>query len=197
MPKTMDQHMRDSRRAVLTNLAVLLPLAACGRAIEPMPPEVAERAAQPYRLAPGDRLRIAVFGHPDHTGKFDIDSSGNINFPLLGNVKASGRTVKQLSKVLTKKLNESYLVDPKVSVEVLNYRPFFILGEVESAGKYEYTPDLTVRKAVALAGGFTRRAAKDRVVLRRPRADGVQSYRVPLETEILPGDTIEVQRRVF
>lgn len=189
--------MQHDRRASLAMLAAAITVAACGTGREGIPSEMAAQASQPYRLAPGDRLRIAVFGHPEHTGKFAIDNSGNINFPLLGNVRAADRTVKELTDRLTTKLNENFLVDPKISVEVLNYRPFFILGEVNAAGKYEYMPDLTVRKAIALAGGFTRRAAKDRVILRRPNKDGVQSYRVPLKTKILPGDTIEVERRVF
>ena len=189
--------MRYERRAILRMLGSAFPLAACGQAVDPMPPEVARRAEQRYRLAPGDRLRIAVFGHPEHTGEFEIDSGGTINFPLLGTVEAADRTTEKLTNIITKRLNESFLVDPEVNIEVLNYSPFFILGEVKSAGKYEYTPDLTVRKAVALAGGFTRRAAKDRVILRRPTNDGMQSYHVPLDAKILPGDAIEIQRRVF
>jgi polysaccharide export outer membrane protein len=188
-------HLR--RRALLTGGPILLVQAACGPNVREMPPKLAKGATEAYQLAVGDRVRIAVFGYPEHTGKFQIDGGGNINFPLIGEVEAAGQTVNALNQTITEQLDENYLVNPNVSVEVLTYRPFYILGEVSDAGKYQYTPDLTVRQAIALAGGFTQRAATGNILLRRPSADGVKTYRAPLDAKILPGDTIEVQRRLF
>jgi polysaccharide export outer membrane protein len=160
-------------------------------------PKLEAQGRRQYKLAVGDRLRVSVFGHPKLSGKFQVDGGGKINFPLLGGISASGRTVETLKQVLKTQLNENYLVDPKVSVEVLNYRPFFILGEIDSPGQYEYEPDLSVRQAIAMAGGFTRRAARRTVILRRPSSDGMKTYRANLDAKILPGDTIEVRQRLF
>ncbi len=185
------------RRHVLNQITAAILLAGCGLNPSPPPLEPAHGADAAYKLAVGDRLRIAVFGHPKHTGEFQIDSAGNINFPLLGEVQAAGFTVAQVRQKLTKALNENYIVNPKLSVEVLTYRPFFIMGEVASAGQYQYKPGLTVRQAIAKAGGFTQRAARQEVILRRPTDQGMEVYTANLDSKIRPGDTIEVQRRLF
>lgn len=187
----------QTRRDILGALAGGLVLAGCSRGPSAPPPPSDTGADAAYKLAVGDRLRVAVFGHPKHTGEFQIDGGGNINFPLLGEVAAKGLTVAELRRKLTKKLGENYIVNPKLSVEVLDYRPFFILGEVNSAGQYPYTPGLTIRQAVAKAGGFTDRAAPSDIVLRRPTPEGMKVYSARLATKILPGDTIEVRRRLF
>lgn len=184
------------RRFLVCGTAAFI-VTACSRERDSSTPAFAQGATKTYRLAVGDRLRIAVFGHSEHTGEFQIDSAGNVNFPLLGEVKASGLTVGEMKEKLRRDLGAKYLVDPRLSVEVLNYRPFFILGEVKTAGKYSYEPGLTVRKAVAMAGGFTRRAAKSEATLRRPTREGMKVYSVPLETKLLPGDTVEIHRRLF
>lgn len=189
--------MRTTRRHVCWLIGAGFGLAACGSDVSAPPPEPSGGADAAYKLAVGDRLQIAVFGHPKHTGEFQVDSAGHINFPLLGEVEAKGRTVAQLRQNLKQELNENYIVDPKVSVEVLNYRPFFILGEITSAGQYSYEPGLTVRQAIAKAGGFSRRAARDEVILRRPSEQGMKVYNAELDTKILPGDTIEVRQRLF
>lgn len=184
-------------RRIFLMMSLAMAASGCSQAEIQGKPELSRGATEKYKLAVGDRLRISVFGYPEHSGKFTIDSGGNINFPLLEEVEARGRTVTELKSLLTEELDADYLVDPKISVEVLNYRPFFILGEVSSAGKYAYEPGLTVRQAVALAGGFTRRAQTDDVILRRPTDNGLKAYKAGLDTKILPGDTIEVERRLF
>ncbi|RDD63177.1 polysaccharide biosynthesis/export family protein [Ferruginivarius sediminum] len=153
--------------------------------------------AKVYRLAPGDKLRVNVFGHPDVSGEFEVDGDGTITFPLLGQVVSSGRSVNELKEYIATELNENYLVDPRVSVEVLNYRPFYILGQVEQPGSYPFQSGMTVRQAVALAGGFTRRAVKSEVTLIRPTSDGTVEAIADIDAQILPGDTIEVDRRFF
>ena len=111
-----------------------------------------------YRLGPGDRLKITVFGQPQESGEFEVDGAGNIAYPLLGSVPAGGKTLPELRKFIRDELNAKFIVDPHVSIEVLNYRPFYIYGEVNRAGSYPYVAGLTVRRAIAIAGGFTRRA---------------------------------------
>jgi protein involved in polysaccharide export with SLBB domain len=150
-----------------------------------------------YRLGAGDRLKVTVFGHPQESGEFEVDGSGNLAYPLLGRVEAKGKTVPELQDFLRKELNEKFIVDPRVSVEVLNYRPFYIYGEVNRAGSYPYVAGLTVRRAVAIAGGFTRRAQREPVTVIREREENVDKIDTRLDTAVLPGDIIEVPRRLF
>jgi|TARA_R110002072_G_scaffold19100_15_gene71129 polysaccharide export outer membrane protein len=155
------------------------------------------KVTEVYKLATGDRLRITVFGHTDVSGEFDVDGNGQINFPLLGPVLVAGRSIKEVRTTIQDNLNRDYLVDPKVSVEVLNFRPFFILGQVNQPGQYPFTIGLNVRQAVALAGGYTRRADTSSMVLIRSNASGITELKAEENTIILPGDTIEIDRRFF
>lgn len=150
-----------------------------------------------YRLSVGDRLAIKVFGQADLSGEFEIDSNGQISYPLLGQVPASGHTADELRGIIASDLNRDFIVDPRVSVEVLNFRPFFILGQVNAPGSYPYVNGLTVRQAVAVAGGFTRRARQADVIIVRDSADGMRRFRATLNARVLPDDTIEIERRLF
>lgn len=150
-----------------------------------------------YRLGPGDKLKVTIFGHPQESGEFEIDGLGFVAYPLLGRVEAKGRTVSELTDFIRVELNRTFIVDPRVSVEVLNYRPFYIYGEVNRAGSYPFVSGLTVRRAVAIAGGFTRRARNAPVTLVREGSVGVTKYDAQLEVPVLPGDIIEVERRLF
>lgn len=150
-----------------------------------------------YRLGPGDRLKVTVFDHPKESGEFEVDSQGNVAHPLLGRVEARGKTVAEFQNHLRTTLDAKYIVNPRVSVEVLTYRPFYIYGEVNRGGSYPYVVGLTVRRAVAIAGGFTRRAQKAPVLLVRDASKGVQKLDRRLDETVLPGDIIEVQRRLF
>jgi polysaccharide export outer membrane protein len=190
---------RTIRSAVLVVAACVVLGACSGSAARDTEVLSAENAdvAKVYRLAPGDKLRVNVFGHPDVSGEFEVDGDDTITFPLLGQVVSSGRSLNELKEHIATELNENYLVDPRVSVEVLNYRPFYILGQVEQPGSYPYQSGMTVRQAVALAGGFTRRAVKSEVTLIRPASDGTIEVIADIDARILPGDTIEVDRRFF
>lgn len=181
--------------AVLLAGALAAACAAGGASGLPPAPQV--EVATAYELASGDKVRINVYGHPDISGEFDVDGAGTITFPLLGQVPAAERTVSELKGDIREQLDQNYLVDPRVSVEVLNYRPFYILGQVQRPGSYPYQPGMTVRQAVALAGGYTRRARTSPVKLIRPEEGGSSEYRAEEGTPILPGDTIEVPRRLF
>lgn len=158
----------------------------------------AQRAiTENYQLASGDILKINVFGHEDISGDYEVDGTGQITFPLLGLVRAEGMTIEQLRVEIQEALNRDYLVDPRVSVEVLNYRPIYVLGQVNSPGSYAYSVGMTVRQAVALAGGYTRRADNDDMKLIRMENGVQQELEVQEEDTILPGDTLEVLRRFF
>ena len=155
------------------------------------------RDLEEYRLGSGDRLNIIVFGHPEVSGEFEVGGSGQVTLPLLGQVEAVGLTVTELTDRIAAALDQDYLVDPRVTIEVLNYRPFYILGEINSPGSYAYISGLSVRQAVAIAGGFTRRARESPVVVIRDTENGREIVEVNLDEPVLPGDTIEIKRRLF
>jgi polysaccharide export outer membrane protein len=150
-----------------------------------------------YRLGPGDALRVTVFRHEDLSGEFRLDGEGYFALPLLGEVRGGGRTARELESEIESALKSGgYLVDPQVSLEVLNYRPFYIIGEVNNPGSFEYVNGMTVINAVALAGGFTYRADQDDIVISRGGSSGPEIAAAP-DSEVLPGDIIEVQERFF
>lgn len=159
--------------------------------------QTAPAATGDYRLGSGDRLRIIVFGEENLTGEFAVGGSGELAFPLIGSVPAAGRTVAELESAIRAKLSDGYLRDPRVSAEVLTYRPFFILGEVNKPGEYQYRAGLTLLNAVATAGGFTYRANQRKVLVRRAGADKEQEVTVDAATPVSPGDTIRVRERFF
>ncbi len=164
---------------------------------EKVAPAVEGATDAQYRLNSGDKVNIIVFGQTDVSGEFQIDGAGNITMPLLGQVAAANRTVTQLQSEITAALDRDYIVDPHVSIEVLNFRPFYILGQVNSPGSYPYLAGMDVRQAVAIAGGFTRRARTSRVTVIRQTAEGSVEIEMEPDAPILPGDTIEVGRRLF
>jgi polysaccharide export outer membrane protein len=150
-----------------------------------------------YRLAAGDRVKITVYGHEDLSGEFQVDGAGRLSLPLIRDIAAAGLTVRELEEAISAKLQPDYLKDPQVSAEVLNYRPFYIIGEVQSPGSYPYVNGMTVINAVAVAGGFTYRAKKDRVHIVRGSGDQKRRMDAAPDTAVLPGDVIEVPERFF
>jgi len=150
-----------------------------------------------YVLGSADKIRITVFGEPSLTGEYFVSSSGKVSLPLAGDVQAAGLTLRDFHDHVVKALLDGYLKDPKVSLEVLTFRPFYILGEVTKPGQYPYTSGLTVFNAVATAGGFTYRANTRKVLIKR--ASEPAEHEVPLtaETTIAPGDTIRIPERFF
>jgi polysaccharide biosynthesis/export protein len=167
--------------------------APVGDAAAPMP--VAYDAA--YRLDAGDKLRIVVYGQEGLTNTYAIDAGGSITMPLIGSVPARGRTPAGLAAEITGKLRNGYIREPSVAVEIESYRPFFILGEVAAPGQYPYVPNMSVESAVAIAGGFSPRARRDRVTLTHTDSSGSMRLVVPLGTGISPGDTVLVGERWF
>lgn len=154
-------------------------------------------AAAPYLLASGDRLRIIVFGQDSLSNSYAVDGAGRISMPLIGPVDAFGHSTTQLERLIEARLRGGYLREPKVSVEVEAYRPFFILGEVLTAGQYPFINGMTVQNAVAVAGGFGPRAARSSADLTRVINGAPVTGSVPLTYPVLPGDTITVRERFF
>jgi len=184
--------MRPALTAAL--IALVLPLAAC----EPPPRRTAivhGALVSPYRLDSGDRLRVVVFGQGDLSNSYTVDQAGYIAMPLIGAVPTRGRTTAMLEGEIAGKLKDGYVRNPDVTVEVDRYRPFFVMGEVSNAGQYPYVNGMTVQTAVAIAGGFTPRAAKRRFDVTRHVNGEVITLRLGPADPVLPGDTINVRER--
>lgn len=150
-----------------------------------------------YRLDSGDQLRVTVFGQEDLSNTYLVDQSGYITMPLIGNVVARGRTTEELAVDMQVQLRKGFLRDPDVSVEIAQYRPFFIMGEVNSAGQYSYVAGMTAQTAVAIAGGFSPRARQNTVTVTRMLNGKVITGTVPITDPIRPGDTIHVRERLL
>jgi protein involved in polysaccharide export with SLBB domain len=150
------------------------------------------------KLGPNDRVRITVFGQPTLTGEYTLDGNGFLAFPLIGNVPADGSTTSELQQKIAAKLEPDYLVNPNVSAEIVNRRPFYVIGEVQKPGNYAYVTDMTALNAVAMAGGFTRRAKKNDFYVKRVGPEGkVVRIVAKSETVLRAGDTLEVRERYF
>ena len=176
-------------------------LAACDSDSTPIVPMAAAGGGSPgdsNKLGPNDRLRITVFGQPTLTGEYTLDGNGVLAFPLIGNVPANGVTTSQLQQAIAAKLKPDYMVNPNVSAEVITRRPFYVIGEVQKPGNYAYVSDMTAVNAIAMAGGFTRRARKNDFYIRRLDKDGkVVRIEANTGTVLQAGDTLEVRERVF
>ncbi|GLK76079.1 sugar ABC transporter substrate-binding protein [Methylopila jiangsuensis] len=183
-------------RFTWTAIALAAALAGCA-APRAVPPPLAAAFDEPYVLATGDRLRISVFGQPNLSNSYTVEPDGRIAMPLVGRYEVVNKTPDQVRTGLEAKLKAGFLRDPNVSVEIEGYRPFYILGEVNSAGQYPYVVGMTAQNAVAIASGFSPRAQKDRVELTRRHGDRVYKAEVPLTYPVRPGDTITVQERWF
>lgn len=166
-------------------------------AVAGMPGVPANPYGMTYRLDSGDRIRVVVFGQDNLSRVYGIDSSGSVALPLIGPTRARGLTTSQLAGDIARQLRQKYIKDPKVTVEVETYRPFFILGEVNKPGGYPYVNAMTVEAAVAIAEGYTERA-KQRMVRLTRRFGGVMStVMVRTDYPVQPGDTIYVLERFF
>ncbi len=150
-----------------------------------------------YRLGSGDKVQITTFGEPTLSGAFDVNGSGMVDIPLVGQVKAAGLTTVEFGHSVESALRDGFLKDPKVSIEVMNYRPFYILGEVSKPGEYPYTNGLTVMNAVATANGFTYRADTHRVFIKRANDPIEHQVELTTLTTVEPGDTIRIKERYF
>ena len=176
-------------------------LTACDSDSTPIVPMAAAGGGSPgdsNKLGPNDRLRITVFGQPTLTGEYTLDGNGVLAFPLIGNVPANGVTTNQLEQAIAAKLKPDYMVNPNVSAEIVTRRPFYVIGEVQKPGNYPYVSDMTAVNAIAMAGGFTRRARKNDFYIRRLDKDG-KMVRIEANagTVLQADDTLEVRERLF
>lgn len=150
-----------------------------------------------YQLGSGDRINISVFGQDDLSMEIRLPDVGTINYPFLGELKLVGMTAAEVESLIYEGLLGDYLVNPSVSVSIVEYRPFFIDGEVKRPGGYPYQPGLSVNKAAALAGGYTERANRDKITIVR-ESDGQQfEFSVSVTDMIQPGDIVTVNQRFF
>jgi polysaccharide biosynthesis/export protein VpsN len=180
---------RPSTQTLLCLLALLVLCVAGGAAS-------AADALQGYRLSSGDKVRIAVFGEQDLTVTERVSARGTISYPLLGELSVQGLTPGQLEELVVSRLRGPYLVDPRVSVSIEEYRQFFVMGQVNKPGSYAYLPGLTVRKAITIAGGFTERASRTKVFIVSEGASN-QERHVGQDDQIGPGDTLVVKESFF
>lgn len=150
-----------------------------------------------YSLGPGDRIGVSLYSESTLGGEFVINPEGTISFPLIGAVQAGGMSVAEFTSHLEDRLRDGYLRDPRATVAVLNYRPYYLIGEVNSPGTYPYSSGLTVYNAVAIAGGFSYRAARTSVFIKHADQDSEIQYALTTVTPVQPGDTIRIQERRF
>jgi polysaccharide export outer membrane protein len=150
-----------------------------------------------YRLGPGDEIRILVFGQQDLSGTFQIAANGAIAFPLLGDIQAASLSAAEVSQRLADRLKQGVVKQPSVSVEIVRYRPFYILGEVRNPGSYPFTPGMTVLKAVATAGGFSYRANPKKALITRSNEPAERSYDLSGAVVVAPGDTVRIPDKLF
>lgn len=158
---------------------------------------VPARAQTEYVLGPGDKLKVTVFGNDDLSGETEVDPSGQVTLPLIQQIPAAGKTVPQLEDEIRHRLSPDFVKNPRLSIEVLNYRPFYIIGEVKNPGSYPFVAGMTVVNAIALAGGYTYRANKDQVLITRAADPARKSAQAERTDIVLPGDVVEVKERLF
>lgn len=192
----LDKAVRSLATAILAGLS----LAACSEtAGTPPSPSFAtgnQAVQRTYRLGVGDKLKITVFGEENLSGATEVNAMGQVALPLAGEIPAKGLAINQFRDAVVRRLQDGYLKTPKVTVEVTNYRAIYVHGEVKSAGEFPYKPGLTLRDAVAVAGGYTYRADQSFLLVAR---EGEPLTRIPLPSDVpvLPGDNLQIPERFF
>lgn len=180
------------KRTLSLLLVLICSLGAMAQQVEPAAAEGAEN----YVLGPGDAIKIKIFGEPELDLEVQLTDSGTLNYPFLGTVKATGMTLKQLEQRIYNGLKGDYFVEPNVFVGMVQYRPFYIHGEVKQPGGYPYQPGMTIDQAVALAGGLTERASKEKIFVAR-EGDKANKLAADLNSKIRAGDTVTIEQRFF
>jgi polysaccharide export outer membrane protein len=178
-------------------LVLLLGLTGCAAPWSRLQP-ISDAGSQPYQLGPGDRIRVTVQGVDAANREYTVSDTGNISMPLIGIVKVGGLTPREVeTRIAARTTEEQIRGNPSTTVEVEQYRPFFILGEVQRPGLYPYTPGMTVRTAVAIAGGYTFRAEEDHVAITRTIGGKPVEGQASPNTTVQPNDTIYVYESWF
>src|SRR5208282_5087669 len=201
--------MGSSKMAALRRLAgasLLVGLAASARAQDAPPLKgfvddtvivSAQRTSNDYRFGPGDKLRVTVYGEDDLSGEFQIDGAGYVRLPLIGDLRAEGLTAHQLEARIKNALDRGYLNDARVAVEVKEYRPFYVIGQVNKPGEYPYVSNMSVLNAIALAGGYTGKAVESTLYVRHQGEVEEHAIETDQLTRIYPGDVVRVPETAF
>ncbi|MBL0371350.1 polysaccharide export protein [Rhizobium sp. KVB221] len=184
------------------SLSIAIIMAAAGivsscSSYRPAPKAFHEATIQPYRVDSGDRLRVTVFDQKDLSNTYSVDQAGYIAFPLVGAVPARGRTLQELEGQIAAKLQQGFLRNPDVTIEVDRYRSIFVMGEVGQPGQYTYVPGMTIQNAIAVAGGYSARANQANADLTRKINGEILTGRVLISDPVLAGDTIYIRERLF
>jgi polysaccharide export outer membrane protein len=185
---------------MVRHFVLILFLLACGNltaqeAESELPP--AGSSDSSYTLGPGDRISISVFNQADLSGQYVLDGDGRFSMPLVGAVDATGFSPSELETLLISRLKPDYLVNPRVFVQVMNYRPYYLIGEVQSTGAFPYVDGMSYLTAVAIAGGFTYRAKKGHVYVIRGNDPDREEIKLDIDDKVKPGDIIRVAERLF
>jgi polysaccharide export outer membrane protein len=197
-----------SFRAVLIGLCLVLPMATHAQDAVPLRPSQGQDAAplrasyspeqdRPYLLGTGDKVRVIVYGEDDLSGEFQVDENGNISVPMIGQVRAANLTGSALEQAIQARFADGYLNDPRVSVQVTQYRPFYIIGQINKPGEYSYVNEMTAPNAIALAGGYTDHADDAEIYVRRYGETREAELPADTRTRIYPGDVIRVSKSNF
>lgn len=179
------------------NRKKLISLIAAVACLVPWTGGSAAEVTPSYQLGAGDKIKVTVFGHEDLSGTFSVDDQGRVSLPLIQAINTQGLTQGELETAIANRLRPDYLVNPRVSVDVLSYRPFYIVGEVKNPGDFPYQADLTVLKAIAIAGGYSIRANKSKLYITRASDKTHSRKRVKGGARVYPGDIITIPERFF
>jgi len=191
----MTLHVFKSRRFLFAAFFGLLGLLAACSTTEMQDPALAARG--PLTLQPGDRVHLTVWGQDQMTGEYLVERDGTIAVPLAGRVSVVNMTPSEAEKAVRDRLKNGLVINPQVTVDVVQFRPIYVVGEVNHPGAYDYVSNLNVINAIALAGGFTYRAKEDAVTVMRGMPPNQKKYDVSSTTMLLPGDVITVPQRYF
>ena len=164
--------------------------------IETLPPPPSDSFSN-YELAPGDRIKVEVFNHADLSGEYTLDDQGRFSMPLIGMVDANGLNPLKLEDLLVSMLKPDYLVNPRVFIQVMNSRLYYLIGEVANKGAFPYKSGMTYLTAIANAGGYTYRAKQDFVYVIRGDDPEQHELKLSVEEKVQPGDIIRVAERLF
>ena len=161
----------------------------------PTPSLGANEAA--YKLATGDRIRINIFNHDELSGEYQLDGEGRFSMPLIGVVDAEDLNSSELEALLVERFKPDFLVNPRIFVQVLNYRPYYLIGESAGRGPFPYVAGMTYLTAIARSGGYSYRAKKGFVYVIRAGDPEQQEIKLSVNEIVQPGDIIRVAERMF